>query len=74
MPRVLIVAEPVFARQPETAAWSNWVDVALVTASEYNKYLVTLARYRIGGLWAGPMVNRSVASADTGTATGGHRR
>jgi uncharacterized SAM-binding protein YcdF (DUF218 family) len=44
MPDTLIVAEPVYAVRIEGEAWSGWLDVAMLTVSEYDKYLATLAR------------------------------
>lgn len=44
MPDTQIVAEPVYAARVEGEAWSGWLDVAMLTVSEYDKYLATLAR------------------------------
>jgi uncharacterized SAM-binding protein YcdF (DUF218 family) len=51
MPDTLIVAEPVYAVRIEGEAWSGWLDVAMLTVSEYDKYLATLARPGIVAIW-----------------------
>lgn len=50
MPKVRIVAQPVFAGH-EGDAWSDWVDVALLTVNEYDKYLATLIRPELAVIW-----------------------
>ena len=50
MPDTRIIAEPVFAGH-EGETWSGWFDVALLTVSEYDKYLATLVRPRIVAIW-----------------------
>lgn len=50
MPQARIVAEPVFASH-EGEAWSGWVEVAVLTVSEYDKYLATLIRPEIAAIW-----------------------
>ncbi len=42
MPDTVIVAEPVFASHAEDSEY--WLDIALLTVSEYDKYLATLVR------------------------------
>jgi len=50
MPDARIVAEPVFAgRDSET--WTGWADVAVLTVSEYDKYLAALIRPEITAVW-----------------------
>jgi len=51
MPDTLIVPEPVFAGRPENEVLSAWSDVALLTVTEYNKYLATLVRPDISAIW-----------------------
>jgi uncharacterized SAM-binding protein YcdF (DUF218 family) len=50
MPQARIVAEPVFAAH-ESEAWTGWFDVALLTVSEYDKYLAALIRPEISTFW-----------------------
>jgi uncharacterized SAM-binding protein YcdF (DUF218 family) len=51
MPDTLIVAEPVFAGHVEGETWSGWLDLALLTVGEYDKYLATLVRPEIVAIW-----------------------
>jgi uncharacterized SAM-binding protein YcdF (DUF218 family) len=44
MPDKRIVAEPVFPGHGDGEPWSTWVDLALLTVNEYDKYLATLVR------------------------------
>jgi uncharacterized SAM-binding protein YcdF (DUF218 family) len=53
MPDTLIIAEPVFPGRSEGEAWSGYFDVALLTVSEYDKYLATLVRPEIAAIWSG---------------------
>lgn len=50
MPATRIVAQPVFAGH-EGEPLSGWVDVALLTVSEYDKYLATLVRPEVAAIW-----------------------
>jgi uncharacterized SAM-binding protein YcdF (DUF218 family) len=50
MPQAKIVAEPVFAGH-EGDAWSGWIEVAVLTVNEYDKYLATLVRPEITAIW-----------------------
>jgi uncharacterized SAM-binding protein YcdF (DUF218 family) len=50
MPQTRIVAEPVFAGH-EGEAWSGWIDVGMLTVSEYDKYLATLVWPEIATIW-----------------------
>jgi uncharacterized SAM-binding protein YcdF (DUF218 family) len=74
MPQARIVAEPVFAGRAEPGPWSGWLEVAALTVSEYNKYLVTLLRHRAGALWPSAAARRPMASAEVGAAASGPRR
>jgi uncharacterized SAM-binding protein YcdF (DUF218 family) len=49
MPNTVIVAEPVFAGHIEGG--EHWLDVALLTLSEYDKYLATLVRPAVQKVW-----------------------
>jgi uncharacterized SAM-binding protein YcdF (DUF218 family) len=51
MPDTVIVAEPVFASHVETG--EHWLDIGLLTVSEYDKYLATLVRPAVVGVWPG---------------------
>jgi uncharacterized SAM-binding protein YcdF (DUF218 family) len=73
MPGIAIVAEPVYARvEPE--AWSGWVDLALLTIGEYDKYLATLAWPKFSRLWSGVHGPNTVAAADTSLPALGRRQ
>ncbi len=53
MPAAQIIPDPVFARvEPDASA--DWIDVALLTVGEYDKYLATLIRPGIAMLWPRP--------------------
>lgn len=67
MPDTLIVAEPVFAVRAEPEPWSGWIDVALLTIGEYNKFLVALVRPGITAVWPQAAVSSRLARiASTG--------
>jgi len=68
MPDMLIVAEPVFAGRAEPEPWSGWVDIALLTVGEYNKYLATLFRPGSAGLWP-PAARSSLLSSPAENST-----
>src|SRR5665213_2461285 len=51
MPGMAIIAEPVFAARPEGDGWSGWLDIAMLTVSEYDKYLATLVRPGVVAIW-----------------------
>lgn len=51
MPDLTIVAEPVFAARPEGDDWAGWLDMAVLTVSEYDKYLATLVRPGVVAIW-----------------------
>lgn len=63
MPQTRIVAEPVFAGH-EGEAWSGWLDVGVLTVSEYDKYLATLARPQIAMIWPWLGDSRALGAAD----------
>jgi uncharacterized SAM-binding protein YcdF (DUF218 family) len=73
MPGIAIVAEPVYARvEPE--GWSGWVDLALLTIGEYDKYLATLVWPEFSRLWLGAHGPNAVAAADTSPPAFGRRQ
>jgi uncharacterized SAM-binding protein YcdF (DUF218 family) len=49
MPDVVIIAEPVFAAHAEDG--EHWLDVTLLTVSEYDKYLAALVRPALPTIW-----------------------
>lgn len=49
MPEARIVPEPVFAAHAEGS--EQWLDVALLTIGEYDKYLATLIRPQVAAIW-----------------------
>lgn len=49
MPDTIIVAEPVFPAPAEGG--EHWLDMTLLTVSEYDKYLATLVRPAVATLW-----------------------
>ena len=51
MPDAVIVADPVFASHTETG--EHWLDVAVLTVSEYDKFLATLVRPAVLKVWPG---------------------
>ncbi len=65
MPGTLIVPEPVFAGRPEGEGVSAWLDVALLTVFEYDKYLATLVRPEISTIWSRAGEVRSTGSAES---------
>ena len=64
MPQTRIVAEPVFAGH-EGEAWSGWIDVGMLTVSEYDKYLATLVWPEIAAIWSRLAVGRTLNAADS---------
>jgi uncharacterized SAM-binding protein YcdF (DUF218 family) len=58
MPDAVIIAEPVFAAHAEGG--ERWVDVAVLTVGEYNKYLATLARPVVLKIWPGAAATYAV--------------
>ena len=71
MPQARIVAEPVFAGH-EGEAWSGWVEVALLTVSEYDKYLATLVRPEIATIWPRAGETRVFNAAESAGAASHH--
>jgi len=63
MPDVVIVAEPVFAGHVEGG--EHWLDIALLTVNEYDKYLATLVRPAVVKVW--PQVGETRTSEATQT-------
>jgi uncharacterized SAM-binding protein YcdF (DUF218 family) len=49
MPGTLIIAEPVFVNHVEGG--EHWLDIALLTLSEYDKYLASLVRPVVLKVW-----------------------
>jgi uncharacterized SAM-binding protein YcdF (DUF218 family) len=66
MPGTKIVAEPVFPGHIEDG--EHWLDIALLTLSEYDKYLATLVRPAVQKIWprAGELFSNQ--AADTAVA------
>jgi uncharacterized SAM-binding protein YcdF (DUF218 family) len=58
MPDAMIIAEPVFASHAETG--EHWLDVALLTVNEYDKYLATLVRPAVLKVWPGAAATYAV--------------
>ena len=67
MPRTRIVAEPVFAEH-EGEAWSGWVEMGMLTVSEYDKYLATLVRPEIATIWPRLGDGRALNAAENAVA------
>lgn len=72
MPQTRIIAEPVFAGH-DGERWSGWVEVALLTVSEYDKYLATLVRPEIAPIWPRIGEPRAFNAAESAVATS-HRQ
>jgi uncharacterized SAM-binding protein YcdF (DUF218 family) len=70
MPDTLIVPEPVFAGRPEGDGLSDWFDIALLTISEYNKYLATLVRPEIAAIWPRAGEARPASAAESALEAG----
>ena len=76
MPDATIIAEPVFATHNDPQPWPEWLDIAMLTVGEYNKFLATLARPPLAiflprtALW-----NQAARSAEaTATSTADRRQ
>jgi uncharacterized SAM-binding protein YcdF (DUF218 family) len=67
MPQTRIVAEPVFAGH-EGEAWSGWIDVGMLTVSEYDKYLATLVWPEIAMIWPRLADGRTLNAVDGAVA------
>ena len=67
MPRTRIVAEPVFAGH-EGEAWSGWIDIGMLTVSEYDKYLATLVWPEIATIWPRLADGRTLNAVDSAVA------
>jgi uncharacterized SAM-binding protein YcdF (DUF218 family) len=50
MPQVRVIAQPVFAGH-DGETWSGWIELALLTVNEYDKYLATLIRPEVAMVW-----------------------
>lgn len=68
MPDTVIVAEPVFAGHIDGS--EQWLDVALLTMSEYDKYLATLVRPAVQKVWprAGDVLSSQAAENAVATS------
>jgi len=64
MPQARIVAQPVFAGH-EGETWSDWIEVALLTVSEYDKYLATLIRPEVAMVWPRAGETRAFNAAES---------
>ena len=67
MPQTRIVAEPVFAGH-EGEAWSGWIDIGMLTVSEYDKYLATLVWPEIATIWPRLADGRTLNAVDSAVA------
>jgi len=67
MPQTRIVAEPVFAGH-EGEAWSGWIELGMLTVSEYDKYLATLVWPVIAAMWPRLADGRTLDAADSAVA------
>jgi uncharacterized SAM-binding protein YcdF (DUF218 family) len=75
MPGLVIVADPVYAAaHAEPEGWSGWVDLALLTVGEYEKYLATLVWPEFSLLWSGAHGPATVAAADNSVSALGRRQ
>jgi len=74
MPGMLIVAAPVFAGRGDTEAGAGWPEIAMLTLSEYDKYLATLLRPGIPGMWSHGGEPHTVAAVDSAAAASVSRR
>jgi uncharacterized SAM-binding protein YcdF (DUF218 family) len=64
MPQARIVAQPVFAGH-EGETWSGWLEVALLTVNEYDKYLATLIRPEVAMVWPRAGETRAFNAAES---------
>jgi uncharacterized SAM-binding protein YcdF (DUF218 family) len=74
MPDALIVAEPVFAAHSDPEPWSGWLDVAMLTVGEYDKFLATLVRSKLEVLWPRAALSNHVAHLVEAAAISADRR
>lgn len=70
MPDRVIVPEPVFAVHSETDGWGGWLDVAILAAGEYDKFLATLVRPAMPALWPHGTTTAEVSAAEAALAAG----
>jgi uncharacterized SAM-binding protein YcdF (DUF218 family) len=70
MPGTLIVAEPVFVSHVEGG--EHWLDVALLTLSEYDKYLATLVRPAVQKVW--PHAGEALSNQAENTVVAGRQQ
>jgi uncharacterized SAM-binding protein YcdF (DUF218 family) len=70
MPKVRVVAHPVFARDNDSDGWRGWLASGQRVFAEYNKFLVAWLRYLIRGTPQAPAepIIRTVAPAMGGNA------
>lgn len=70
MPRVRVVAHPVFARDSDPEDWHGWIAAGQRVFAEYNKFLAAWLLHLIAGAPNAPAepVIRTVAPAAGGTA------
>jgi uncharacterized SAM-binding protein YcdF (DUF218 family) len=66
MPDLRIVAEPVFASHAEGV--DHWLDTAVLTVNEYDKYLASLVRPEIIAIWPSAGETRPTDAAENATA------
>jgi uncharacterized SAM-binding protein YcdF (DUF218 family) len=70
MPRVRVVAHPVFPRDSDPDDWRDWLSAAPLVVVEYNKYVLASLRHLVEGPPRQPVtpVIRTVAPAIGGEA------
>lgn len=71
LPDATIVAEPVFATHTDPQPWADWLDLAMLTVGEYNKFLVTLAWPQLSTFWPRMALSGQAMRSPAATATSG---
>jgi uncharacterized SAM-binding protein YcdF (DUF218 family) len=71
MPDAVIIAEPVFAARAEGG--EHWLDVTMLTVSEYDKYLAALVRPAMQTIWPHMSDMRTRDTAENAVAISQHR-
>jgi uncharacterized SAM-binding protein YcdF (DUF218 family) len=67
MPDTAIIADPVFAGHVDSGALAGWLEVAMLTIGEYNKYLITLVWPGVGAAWPSASAPRPEALVERGS-------
>jgi uncharacterized SAM-binding protein YcdF (DUF218 family) len=71
MPRVRIVAHPVYAPHVDPQRWWNWHGAPLLVLGEYDKYLVTLALPLLQAWWPASSTGPAIRTAEVSIAAPG---